>query len=304
MRVCKEVVKACCDMGIQEGPGTHQYQRVYDPPATRWCFRGRHTVSMKDDDHRRKETDTICIEAPEEAADLQHMIDTVPKSVRFLMIKPPAGNCCAQESGIRFEVNLPSLEWLQLHDVVMKKIRLNEKLTPKLVGLSLSNVPKECDVDIKLPNLADVAIFYHDVGDDNWVQRMLTEATKLRTLNSYKLRTRKKLKLASNELTSVRLHRAEATEILEMWAPKLVKLDLQAAYGVTDVNLLTTHRLAEDLPPGHELSKFYLNVENCTFSARQLEEFESHPRVRSVYRGNAESANSMEGHFAKMHHIM
>eukprot|EP00918_Siedleckia_nematoides_P016154 GHVU01034801.1.p1 GENE.GHVU01034801.1~~GHVU01034801.1.p1 ORF type:complete len:421 (-),score=39.18 GHVU01034801.1:247-1509(-) len=289
---CQACGQCCKEVTTREGRGG-EATTVFDPPARKWCFLGSHTLSkLEDHDQRRKENDTICLLV---AADLQNKIDALPKSVRFLTIMS-GSDYYGGNLRVVFEVNLPSLEKLQLHDDCFSKIVLNKTLTPKLTNLSLKYI-HDLDIDIKLPLLTDVSIDRHNVlaGSVNWVQPMLNTATKLKTFNSFKLYGLKKLKMASNELQSVRLHRAESTEILDIWAPNLVTLDLQAAWEMKELNILTTHRMARELPPGHQPSKFDLNIENCSFSGSQVETFESHPRVRSISRGaNNGSGFSME----------
>lgn len=128
---------------------------------------------------------------------------------------------------------------------------LTEATTPQLRSLQLQNVPESCDLVIRCPELRDVSLHYWRADEKpHVVADMLAAATKLETFDSYKLWSNGALRFASNELTSIDLHRTDSLQALSIWAPKLTHLGLQACYSLDKLEFLTEHPLAAQLPAG------------------------------------------------------
>ena len=170
--------------------------------------------------------------------------------------------------------------------------------------LFLQNIPSECELEVKLPELKSFSMYYYDPPDDDtWIHDMLATAKKLQTFDSYKLRVGPELHFASNDLQSIRLHRAELLDSLSVYAPNLKDLNLQGCYGLDgDLTILDSHPNFTK-PPGRG-SNFHVNVTNACYSDSISRTLESHPRV--MWDGPDDSdddyvGNPCESMFARMH---
>ena len=99
---------------------------------------------------------------------------------------------------------LARLEVLQLIDVAFRRVALTPETTPALRELEMQNVPEDCEICVRCPELRKVAIRYYP-GDEGWVQAMLDHAPKLRTFDSYKLQRARQLQFAGPELELIDL---------------------------------------------------------------------------------------------------
>lgn len=86
-----------------------------------------------------------------------------------------------------------------------------------------------------------------------------------RTFDSYKLRIHPKLHFAGDDLQSIRLHRAECLESLQIYAPNLKDLNLQACYDLMgDLIILDDHPNFINRIRGK--SRFTVNTTNACIS--------------------------------------
>ena len=84
----------------------------------------------------------------------------------------------------------------------------------------------------------------------------------------------------SNHLKTIRLHRAELLERIDLWASRLVSLDVQAAYDLQEVHFLKDHPLKAELPPNFECNdELRVNAVNAILGEQALAELNAHPRV-------------------------
>jgi len=110
------------------------------------------------------------------------------------------------------------------------------------------------------------------------VQDMIDAAPKLEAFDSYKLWSNQAIAFeASNALRSLRVHRMDTLGYLELWAPNLQSLNLQACYGLDHLKL---HKK----PPHDSLklpndfqapAKVMVDVTNANLSGQVYDELES-----------------------------
>ena len=122
-------------------------------------------------------------------------------------------------------MKLSKLQELQLIDCAFDAITLNEELTPNLRRVQMQNVHDACTLDLSIPNLTHVSIHYFN-GDPIPLQIMLDKATKLDSFESYKLWAFDRIAFASNHLTDIKLHRSDALRGIDLYAPRLLNLNL------------------------------------------------------------------------------
>jgi hypothetical protein len=79
-----------------------------------------------------------------------------------------------------------------------------------------------------------------------------------------------RLNFASNELTSIDLHRSDSLEWLTLWAPNLRSLGLQACYGLDHIAFLETHPFAARLPSGHAGPLLQVSTLNSNLGPRSV----------------------------------
>lgn len=243
----------------------------------KWCFEGRHTIKPVSDD-RRVFTDL----AELTPGSLQEDIDGLDgEKVRVLKIH--SGSFFNDEEKPTLNRPLPALEELQIIDVDMANITLNATLTPNLKSIKMQNVSGECSFDIILPSLEQFEMLYYGpADDDSWIIKMLQNAPNLVAFDSYKLRV-PYLVFASNQLRRIRLHRAELLERIDLWAPNLIDLNLQAAYDLHEIHFLDNHELKEQLPPNFRCTEtLRVTSTNAILGDQALSELNAHPRVRQT----------------------
>ena len=101
---------------------------------------------------------------------------------------------------------------------------------------------KEPDFSILCLKLKECSIYYWGSGNFKWLLDMLESATMLESFHSYKLRVGY-FNFASNQLRNILLHRAELFERVEIWAPCLTDLNVQAAYDLKEIDFIKYHTL-------------------------------------------------------------
>lgn len=198
---------------------------------------------------------------------LQKEIEEIPSTmpnVRILTIR--STGCYDDSLSPTLDVSMPLLETLKLIDVALDRVKLNTELTPLIEELFMQNIPDDCDLTVLLPELKSFSMHYYGPpNNDAWIHDMLSTATKLQTFDSYKLRIGPELHFASNDLQSIRLHRAECLESLSVYAPKLRELSLQACYGLDgELTILESHP-GFSRPSGRP-SAFSVNTANACLS--------------------------------------
>ena len=129
--------------------------------------------------------------------------------------------------------------------------------------------------------LKEIRIWYMEASLAS-INTMLAKATRLVTFDSYKLwivggpsifrggfdpRRDTPLRFASNDLKSLRLHRSDTLCGLEVWAPRLERLNLQACYDLDFVKVLADHPLRAALPDGTAFSRFTVRLVNASQEA-------------------------------------
>jgi len=279
---------ACSKQFVKTTPSfsTPKSQAVIQPASAEWCYHGYHTIKeIPKSDERRIRDDILVLSAKLGHEDLQAKINDIPKdlpNVRILTIQ--SGGSYDEDIRPRLTVKMPKLEKLQLVDVAFAEITLTPELTPLLETVELQNVPEDCQLDIVLPELKDFSMHYYgpaDDEDDEWIHAMLQAATKLVSFDSYKLIVGPHLYFASNDLESIRLHRAEFLSDLTVYAPRLQSLNLQACYGFDgNLRILDRHaQLSKDLPRNFQQTKFEVVTTNSCLSNSAQATLESHPRI-------------------------
>ncbi|KAG7372358.1 hypothetical protein IV203_018501 [Nitzschia inconspicua] len=195
--------------------------------------------------------------------------------VRILTIQSSGGFDDSIEHTL--ELSMPELEILRLMDVALHKVTLNEQLTPKLVDLTMQNIPEECQLTVLLPELKTFGMYFYGPEDDSWIHEMLATSTKLVTFDSYKLTIGPKATFAGNNLESINLRRAERLHSLTIYAPNLNHLSLQASYNFDGTfTILDSHPKFE---PVQSQSHFVVNISNACISPAVERTLQSNPRI-------------------------
>ena len=293
--------KACGESYEKSSP-TYNVAAAPITRGPKFCYTGLHTIKpLPESDQRRVSNDVLVIDC---GPNMQREIDNIPKTMPDVKILTIRRTGCYDESiNPVLNLKMPKLKTLKLIDVCFSKINLNSELTPSIEELELQNIPDECELSVKLPNLKNISFYYYSGDDGEWVNEMLATATKLERFDSYKFRVYSPptLHFASNELRYIRLHRAECLHSLSVYAPKLETLSLQACYGLDgDLTILETHPNFTR-PPGRP-STFLVDGTNACLSPSILQTLRNNPRV--VFDDDGYSSNPCEGVFANMHSAM
>lgn len=269
---------------------------TYRPPKAKWCYEGGHTLqpfiesslsssssssalNQKKPDPRRICHDIVSLRA---SSKLQEQINAIPTqhpNVRILTIQS-AGICYDDSLKITLHnLVMPKLEQLLLLDVSFQKITLNQHLTPVLRTLEMQNVPDDCEISIQCPTLQEVNIRFNCPDKNDWVNDMLSHATKLRFFQSYKLWI-DSISFASNDLEEIHLHRSDSLYRIQLWAPRLQYLRLQGCYSLEELDVLEEHPvLSKELPEGYEMSEFEVETTNSCVGSVIEEVLTTHPRI-------------------------
>ena len=295
---------SCGACGESFSRESDDFDKKITAPITRgpeFCYVGPHTVKrIKAGDERRVIDDALVLTS---GPDLQRQIDSIPSTmpkVRILTIQSPG--YYDEESTTKLEVSMPNLETLKLIDVSFKKVTLNPSLTPNVEELSMQNVGDDCDLTVRLPELKSFEMHYYCSHDDSsWVHEMLATAKKLERFDTYKFRVWGRLDFAGNDLRSIRLHRAECTTDISLYAPRIEHLSLQACYGLDgELRILESH--PNFAKPVGRPSSFVVDTTNACVSPRVAEVLRTNPRIEWVGQDEDDfSGNPCEGMFARMH---
>jgi len=231
-------------------------------PITRgpkYCYSSPHTIKpLPESDERRIRDDALVLHT---SPNLQQQINDIPTTIpniKCLVIQ--SAGCYDDSLQLNLDVAMPKLEKLKLIDVAFDKVVLNKELTPLIEDLFMQNVPDDCDITVQLPELKSFSMYYYGPPDDEtWFHEMLEYAKKLKAFDSYKLRIGHEPHFASNDLKSIRLHRAECMESISIYAPNLEELNLQACYGLMGtLTILDTH--PNFTRPSGQSSRFLVNT--------------------------------------------
>lgn len=145
----------------------------------------------------------------------------------------------------------------------------------------------DCKLNIILPNLEVFHISHYGPADYRWLLRMLETAPDLFDFSSYKLSVGY-LRFYSNSLRSIRLHSAELLTRIELWAPVLESLDVQATRDLEEIHVLKDHALKARLPPHFVCNdELHVNAANATLGNQALGELNAHPRVLKTIRNDS-----------------
>lgn len=244
-----------------------------------YCFFGNHTVKpLPADDDRRVRNDVVSLRS---GPDLQEKINALDGNTKVKILKISSEGMF-DDTGTVLDIKLPNLEELTLIDVEMSSLKLDTTKTPKVRKLYMQNPTQEDNPDfwISLPELREFTCHYWGPGNDNWLNRMLDSAKKLEVFDSYKLRA-EVLGMYSNTLRSIRLHRAECLRYLELWAPCLTRLDVQACYDLENIRFLGDHKLKAELPRNFDFGpELHVNAINACLGDAAMSALVNHPRVR------------------------
>ena len=165
----------------------------------------------------------------------------------------------------------------------MGQIHLTKELTPNVEIISMQNPSEDDDPDfvIECARFKTFKCYYWGFGNPRWPNEMLKHATKLESFDSYKFRV-PFLKFASNHLVSIRLHRAECLQYLELYAPRLTILDVQAAYDLDKIVFKDDHpTLKSKLPANFAFGeRLHVNAVNALLGPTAKQAILSHPRFR------------------------
>ena len=240
------------------------------------CYCGPHTTKpLEPSDQRRVCHDILSLHVGE---DLQKKINEIPSvmpNVRILTIE--STGCFEEDMKFRLEVPMPKLEVLKIIDVAMEKVKLNPDLTPLVQELMFQNINRDCDLTVLLPNLKDFTIFYYECADYTWLKDALTTAKKLESFDSYKLWVGPALRFASNDLISLRLHRADILSEISIYAPRLAELNLQACYDIERIHILEEH--PDFSRPSGKPSTIIVETTNAVIPPKLAKMLVNHPRV-------------------------
>lgn len=302
---CMRTFTKTATLGTGYNPRQNDFNITSGP---KYCYEGRHTVKpLKTDDQQRFYDDMVTLACS--GQELQSKINALDgnEKVRFLVIKAD-GSYFDEDSKPRLNVKMPNLEELKCIDVDVGQLVLTEETTPKLKKLWMQNPSQsnEPDFVIKCPELREIGLFYWGPGDYEWVHNMLQYATKLEEFDSYKFRCGH-LVFASNNLKSIRLHRAELLQRLDIWAPRLEDLNVQAAYDLEEIHFMESHSLEAELPDGfHHDAELHVNSTNISLGRQAKAAIRAHPRFHGALEQDHDDyfGSPMEQMFMNMRNMM
>mmetsp|Transcript_7250 Transcript_7250/g.17760 ORF Transcript_7250/g.17760 Transcript_7250/m.17760 type:complete len:354 (+) Transcript_7250:173-1234(+) len=242
-----------------------------------------------------------------DGANLQSRLDGLNTSgVRVLSITGRRMGCEGSRR-LRVDQNFPDLEELRIEDVALGKVRLTPENTPRLRNFLTQN-PTPDDVPdfvMDCPKLRELSIFHWTAGHWEWLHDLLCSAKELELFDSFKIWGVRKLTFASNALRRIRLHRCDGLLNLELWAPRIEHLDVQAAYDLEDIRFIENVELRDKLPSGFTCSApLRVTAVNANLGAMARENLLAHPRVTAIegdaeYTDETAGAGGLEAHFAR-----
>jgi len=304
--------QACNANYRRTGSGMATKSETQITRGPKWCFEGFHTILPAERlGDRRIKKDLVVITANK---DMQEQIDALDGNEEVTVLRICSDGYYSSEYAPCLKIKLPNLKEVQLEDVGMKQIHLTPELTPNVEIITMQNPTEDDDPDfvIKCSKLRRFSCHYWGLGNPEWVNTMLAHATKLESFDSYKLRV-PYLKFASNQLDNIRLHRAECLEYLELYAPRLTMLDVQAAYDLDEIKFNDTHPvLTQKLPKNFQFNQeLEVNTVNACLGEGAKHAIAHHPRFYGDleegdsdddgFGGFGGSGNPMEAMFRQMH---
>lgn len=202
--------------------------------------------------------------------------------------------------GYVFVAKLPELRHLKIDGMRFKEIQVDSETTPDLRTLRVVNLGDDRDFNVTAPKLKDVTIHYFKPpgGRADQIKEMLRCATKLEEFDLYELWIEDDLKVASNALKSVYIHRSDAVQGLQFWAPNLESLKLQANFRIERLTFLTNHYLKESLPEDH------VTPMNIDLPQSAVDDNEKHPNAVLKITGGNHGRNFGAGVVAAHHNMM
>ncbi len=122
---------------------------------------------------------------------------------------------------------------------------------------------------------------------------MLLAATKLESIDAYKLWIPGGLVFPSSELEYVKLYRSDCLGAVAVYSPVLKMLDLQACYDLRTIDILLETKgfptIEKDFPTINPktASKFDVSIMNCSFPEMLIPTLEENPRVSNIFGAGA-----------------
>jgi hypothetical protein len=158
--------------------------------------------------------------------DLQAKIDSIPSTMPNVQELTIYASDESYDKRPKLAVSMPKLKKLKLENVDFQKITLTPGLTPNLKELMMDGIPDDCDLTVKLPNLLRVYIAHYGPSEkDEWIDEMLTTATKLNIFHSHQLQV-EGLLMTSNNLQAITIYSSYLLSDLVVYAPRLLFMNL------------------------------------------------------------------------------
>jgi hypothetical protein len=250
--------------------------------GSEWCYEAtHHTVEpiMDSMDHQRVFRDLVVISPPNVQDQIDAIDETTIKVLKIYADGPMIDTIAVNKP--KLTRNFPKLEELTIENVDFATIQLTNANTPKLNRVSFEGVSEKCEIDVRLPCLKSLSIYYHDGHD--WIEKTLEAATKLVSFDSYKLCRVGSLGFYSNDLESIRLCRAECLSKLDLWAPTLEKLDIQGCYDLSSIIFLDKHPLKAKLSANFYFDEeLQVKVDNAILGNEAKRALMEHPRTEDL----------------------
>merc|ERR1719244_1866798 len=192
------------------------------------------------------------------------------------------------------KVSFPILKSLSMICQPIKSIHFTKKNTPILSSLDIeSTLVKVEKFHLDLPELTYMGVQFVTVCDPRGFGKSLSRSPKLESFMAYKLWGLHVPKSKAHVLVlpncqTLDLYRSDDLNYLQIWAPKLEELDLQAVYSITEVKILDCKPNGyagpeynfEGIP-----SQYEVNIINTEIPAGNVT---VHPRCKKVLRNSDE----------------
>eukprot|EP00475_Leptophrys_vorax_P034555 TRINITY_DN5597_c0_g1_i3.p1 TRINITY_DN5597_c0_g1~~TRINITY_DN5597_c0_g1_i3.p1 ORF type:complete len:435 (+),score=122.21 TRINITY_DN5597_c0_g1_i3:44-1348(+) len=188
-------------------------------------------------------------------------------------------------------VAFPELERLELYCAPLVSFNFNQKNTPKLASLSLSNQgPYAAEqINLDLPFLRNLSIEYCEVGDTSGFSQSIENCPNLEMLGCYKfwgLSSVPVHRLNLPKCTSFGLYRSDDLRGLDILsAPVLEYLNLRACYGLERV------RLPDQTEIGPPIT---VELTNANIDSDSMRHLRGHSRVGKIIEPDAEDESGFD----------